>query len=159
MNNIESALKNTFSIALEELAFAEIDTWEFGVDMPEPGEKLFWGVIDVLEPEKGELLITISREHLNSLTEEMYGFMTEEISFSTLKDALGEFINTISGLLISEIIPKDKKFTLGIPKTGKGAFPVMTNPVASISLVIESKLIFSCVGGKSDNIFQKHLNL
>lgn len=99
------------SATFENMAFMEVLTRDESSAL----QDVMWTSILVHNPTQGELSLVIPKELLVRITETLLGSTPEEVSEQNLKDILAEILNTIAGRFLSEIIPEDQTFRLGLP--------------------------------------------
>lgn len=99
------------SATFENMAFMEVLTLDESPSL----EDVMWTSILVHNPTQGELSLAIPKELLVKITETILGSTQEEVTEKNLKDILAEMLNTIAGRFLSEIIPDDQTFRLGLP--------------------------------------------
>lgn len=92
-----------------------------------------WTSIAIIKPIHGTMILEFKCGYAQKLTEAIYGEIGDDnLSASTVLDAVAELINTISGRFIDELISADKEFELGLPNTGEGDTPEIENEVISL---------------------------
>lgn len=81
---------------------------------PELPKEICAASIQITAPQKATLSLIIPQELAWLIADNLYG--PEDLSNELIADMLGELVNTISGKLLSLIIPT-QHFTLAIPQT------------------------------------------
>jgi len=138
---VEQALSNAISKTLEEMSFSEVIKEESKkLDAIKNG--VYCASLTVSDPFIGKLSLYMSTSLAEKLTEATFGVEnivpTEEI----VLDALREFINTIFGCALAEIVDNDKSFMLGLPNSEVlDSFDVSSVPDAQLYLVDQEYLV------------------
>lgn len=133
-NGWEGIIVPLISEIIENTAFTEV----MSVGSPPEYELDAKGAsLLVHDPVQAEFQLIMESRLLKYLAAIVYGSMAGEISEQSEGDFLDELLNTIAGRFLSQILPADKSFTLGIPERFSGPFVVPAPPVPSWSFVVE----------------------
>ncbi|MFZ5570550.1 MAG: chemotaxis protein CheX [Thermodesulfobacteriota bacterium] len=80
----------------------------------------YWCSIPVISPLKGSMLMIIPATLAVEITKNLYGWTDNaELTETVELDAIAELVNTISGRLLSFLLPEDQSFELGLPETSE----------------------------------------
>lgn len=109
---------------IESLAFLEVTP---SPEPPVPDENTLWVDMLVHDPVQGEFRLTVPSQLLALITETLYGQPAAEIPEATRLDLLAELLNTIAGRFLSELLPAETSFKLGLPTLVHSQFP-QANP-------------------------------
>ena len=118
------ALSGALSQSLETLAFVEI--LPLGENAPPeaemidiyPRNKVYWATIPIVKPNTGSLTVILSEELCSLLTEQIYGFIEDEITMEMLQDAVAELANVVSGRFLDAYLEGAHTFELDVPIKG-----------------------------------------
>ena len=147
LNKLETVLAAAVSKTMENMTFEEIETPKNHNGNPFTGNNKYWAVLPLIKPYSGELVLEITTDYGKILAEEVYGNTDVVISESSIKDVLAEIANTIAGRFIDGLTPQSQQFELGLPTTGRGQVPDMTNRIATILINVgEHPLVISIKG-------------
>lgn len=105
---------------LENMAFIEVIP-ETGETEALPGTDCLGVRLFVHDPVQGEFLLVMPWELINQITQTVLGSDQGEPSEESLFDLLAELLNTVVGRFLSEILPPDQVFRLGVPERCQGS--------------------------------------
>lgn len=104
----EEALTWVVSSTFEKMGFMGAKLTD---DTPPPANSIT-AVMDILDPVQGKIFFS-APQHLGwAIAENLYGL--EDLTMEAVGDMMTELLNTITGSLISELMP-DKAFNLSLP--------------------------------------------
>ncbi len=133
---LKHALTLAITQTMENMTFEEVTTvTNDKVTVVSPPNAV-WALLPLKRPYKGNLVLDASSEYSESLVHEVYGFCDEDTLETSINDVLSEVANTIGGRFLSELIPSDEEFELGLPDCGKGNPPNFKNEAITINLKI-----------------------
>lgn len=118
-------------LAFEEVVFEETISPPFP-EIPEP----IHSIIQVDTPTVGELGILLSRQLILQFTESIHGIPMEEIPADLVNDNLNELLNTLAGRILSGKLAENRLYSLGLPRSGTGSFPQISNPVRYLKFLV-----------------------
>lgn len=151
-NGWEGIIVPLISEIIENTAFTEV----MPIESPPEYELEAQGAsLLVHDPVQGEFQLIMENSLLKYLAAIVYGSMAGEISEQSEGDFLDELLNTIAGRFLSQILPSDKSFTLGIPERFSGPFVVPAPPVPSWSFVVEGMYFTLLASGDSLEALEK----
>jgi len=166
-------LCQTLMAVVADLAFIELKAAGHEKQAAVPAH--FWKMkLQIVRPQKGEMLLSVEPGLLREITRNIYGFKTGQPTRDQELDTLAELLNTIGGRIMQMIVPPNVKYELGLPAVwdagcwmwdvGKEGIGVAnanqkpTSPLApgtsrapGMSFIFrfeERRLIFSVVGNK-----------
>ncbi len=73
--------------------------------------------LSVTAPVVMEIHLSMAEELVRQIVETMYTIDAEDITQEQIVDVLAETLNTLSGCLMTELLPTDQTFSLGLPET------------------------------------------
>ena len=119
MLEVQQKLKEKLSAVLEEtfenMAFISIEEVEKD-QLPIDDVQLLEVRLMVTTPVLMEIYLILTDELLRQVVETMYTIDAEEITDEQIQDVLSETLNTFAGLLMTELLPADQAFSLGLPE-------------------------------------------
>lgn len=107
---------------LENMVFMEVAE-QRGTPTEIPAEELTWTSLLVNDPIQGELYLALPAELLKKITGNVFGLAEEEVTSSQGYDILNELLNTIAGLFLTNLLPGEQEYNIGLPSLGAGALP------------------------------------
>ena len=132
--------------AIESLAFMEVSAAE---DFLGSDESVLWVTLLVYDPVQGEFQLIMPRELISEIAEIVYGPLMDEITDQNILDLLAEMLNTIAGRFLSEILPDDESFKLGIPESAKGIYLKPEPPAKIWNFAIDEMRFSLSASGES----------
>ena len=147
---LKTALLEAVSQALENMAFEEVDLVdETSMSRVEVGGNL-WAILPIVTPLSGEMILSLSPECARRITENIYGTLEDgQLEKGADLDAVAEILNTIAGRFVHALVPSNQSFDFGLPKTGKGAVPVIPPQViTSVSIDAGGHIVTAIVVGE-----------
>ena len=116
------AMINAASQTLENMAFMEV--MEHGDKAYEiPAEETAWTSMLIHDPVQGEIRLAMPQTLLKKLTGNIFALDEEEITESQMNDILNELLNTIAGLFMTNLLPDEQEYQLGLPELGTDELP------------------------------------
>lgn len=116
------AMINAASQTLENMAFMEV--MEHGGESYEiPGDEAAWTSMLIHDPVQGEVRLAMPQNLLKKLTGNIFGLDEEDITENQMHDILNELLNTIAGLFMTNLLPDEQEYQLGLPELGEGELP------------------------------------
>ena len=115
---IENEVSKALSTTLEAMSFSEV----IRVDRVRPDEmsrEMVYAHLHIESPQDGYLALYMPVSLASKLTEATFGVLEEEPGLEMMLDALGEFVNTITGCALVSILSDTESFSLGLPECGK----------------------------------------
>lgn len=113
---LESFLHQAISKTLEEMSFSEVFKPE-DESLVELSGKQIVAQLKVVEPKAGELTLILSEGLACDLTKATFGFLEGPPTEDMVKDAMGEFVNTIFGCALNDVLEGGQAFMLDLPET------------------------------------------
>ncbi len=111
----EQALLQSFSSTLENLAFMEISAFRKTAAPAIPAD--IRGIrLPIYAPVEATLDLRMPLRLLTEIGEAVYAIPREELDAQMLGDLLAEILNTAAGLLMTELLPSQQAFHLGLPE-------------------------------------------
>lgn len=107
---------------LENMVFMEIIE-QRGTPTEIPAEELAWSSLLIKEPVQGELRLVVPTELLKKITGNVFGIDEEEVTTSQAYDILNELLNTIGGLFMTNLLPREQQYKIGLPNLEAGSLP------------------------------------
>ncbi len=138
---------------LENMAFVEVTEQPEELELKIPDEAS-WVSILIHDPVQGEIRLAMPQILLQEMTANMFGIETEEATESQQQDIIAEILNTLAGLFMTNLLPDDKTYQLGLPEHGDGPLPENEDNAIVWNLQIENSpllLVASGVGLVSEN--------
>lgn len=105
----EEALAKVVSSTFEKMGFMEARLTD---EEPAEAGNTVIAVIDILTPIQATIFFSAPRNLGWAIAENLYGL--EDMSLEVVADMMSELLNTISGSLLSELMPEEQ-FNLSIP--------------------------------------------
>ena len=136
------AARQTF----ENMAFVEVREQAAELSAQSPQDPV-WACILINDPLQGEIRLTLPRELLIELAANMFGLETEEVTKGHQQDIIAEILNTLAGLFMTNLLPDDQAYKLGLPEHGTGESPPTEEDSVVWNLQVEQHpLILVAVG-------------
>lgn len=105
----ETTLARVVSSTFEKIGFMEARATEAEPAVQNP----ITAAMDILSPARARVFFS-APQHLGwTIAENLYG--PEDLTLEVVGDMVGELLNTITGSLLSELLP-DQQFSLSIPR-------------------------------------------
>ncbi len=116
---LSAAVDKALSGTLESMAFAEVVPLRKVPDCEVVDELNVYTMIDLLEPRAGKVVLILSKQLAESITESIYGMFEEgELGPDHQRDAVNEILNTLTGRFCVEMFGENTIYNLGIPEFG-----------------------------------------
>jgi CheY-specific phosphatase CheX len=117
-----SAMIAAVQQTLENMVFMEIIE-ERGTPREIPARDLVWSSLLVNDPIQGEIRLAVPAELLKKITSNVFGIDEEEVTTSQAYDILNELLNTIAGLFMTNLLPENQQYSIGLPSLEAGNLP------------------------------------
>lgn len=121
-NSFYSAMIAAAQRTLEHMVFMDIIE-ERGTPGNIPAEHLARCSLLISEPVQGEIHLAVPSELLQKITGNVFGIDDEEVTTSQAYDILKELLNTIAGLFMTSLLPRDQEYKIGLPNIAAGDLP------------------------------------
>ncbi len=148
-----SATKATIAEAVERALGTTLETMAFEQAIPVDGpleceEEMYWANLPILEPYYGGVSFITCKTGANMLVELVHGPPEDEgLPPEILFDTFAELINTLGGRFMSELVPDDVSFKLGLPQTGRSDAQAQGDVAYSgVFQIDEYKLVVTVTG-------------
>jgi hypothetical protein len=113
VEKIDNAVLRAVTDTLENMAFMEV----FPVlEDLSPGQVEMTAALLFHEPQQGEIRIAMPPALLEKISRTVFGLPAEGAAAPDPKDILAEFLNTIAGRFLIELLPADQPFRIGLPE-------------------------------------------
>lgn len=122
-NPFYPAMINAVRQTLENMVFMEVIE-QRGTPSVIPADGLAWSSMLINEPVQGELRLAVPSELLKKITGNVFGVDEEEVTSSQTDDILNELLNTIGGLFMTNLLPKEQQYKIGLPSLEAGDLPL-----------------------------------
>ncbi len=146
----DNALYKAMLIAVcqtfENMAFVEVTEQAEDFPLQMPGETA-WVSILINDPVQGEIRLSIPQNLLVEMTANMFGIEREEVNENQKQDIIAELLNTLAGLFMTQLLPDDQTYKLGLPEHGEGPFPDIEDGSIVWNLQIEGSPFMLCASG------------
>jgi len=136
------ATRQTF----ETMAFVEVTEQSEEIP-PETPTQVAWVSILIHDPLQGELRMALSEGALTSMTADMFGIEIDEVANIQRQDIIAEILNTLAGLFMTNLIPADQTYRLGLPEHGDGPLPSTEDAAIIWNLQIEGEPLLIAAHG------------
>lgn len=152
MSDKESALYQAMLDAmcttLENMAFVEVteQSDELGTQVPEDA---VWVSILIHDPLQGEVRLAMSETLLTDMTANMFGLEPDEVMGEQKQDIIAEILNTLAGLFMTNLLPDDQTYQLGLPEHGDGPLPEVEEGSVIWHLQVEEQPLLLVASGAS----------
>ena len=121
-NPFYPAMIDAVQQTLENMVFMEVIE-ERGTPSEIPPDELAWSSMLVNEPVQGELRLALPAGLLKKITGNVFGIDDEEVTTSQAYDILNELLNTIGGLFLTNLLPQEQQYKIGLPNLEAGELP------------------------------------
>lgn len=113
MSKIDAVALRAVAETLENLAFMEA----LPAHEESPGNGLgLTAALLVHEPQQGEVRISLPSALLEKISRNLFGHPAEGVAVPDPKDLLAELLNTIAGRFLTELLPPEQPFRIGLPE-------------------------------------------
>jgi len=114
MKMVDKAMAKAVIDTLENLAFMEVGpapetSWEM------TGQSIIAALL-CHEPLQGEIRGIFPRGLITEIAVTVFGLQDEACSEATMQDVSAEILNTIAGRFLSELLPEQQTFRIGLPE-------------------------------------------
>jgi len=115
---LQGKITSVLAETLENMAFLDVD--ESSLDELEELEgKRLSVTLMVVKPILLEMRLEMDEELLIQVVETVYTMDRDEITEQQVEDLLAEFLNTLAGRFMAEVLPEDQTFALNLPEINK----------------------------------------
>jgi CheY-specific phosphatase CheX len=121
-------MERAVTTTLENMAFMEARALHKEHDCLAPSP-VYCANLLVLDPFQGELVMLMPEELLRRIAGNIYALPEEELSDRMLADLMSELLNTIAGIFLSELLPSDQTFGMGLPTISRDECQELEPPV------------------------------
>ena len=120
--SLDQAMRMATSQTLENMAFTEAkDHYDQNYEIP--ADELVWSYLMINDPLQGEIRLALSKTTLMELTTAIFGLDESEVTPAQEQDILNEILNTIAGLFMTNLLPANQQFKIGLPERGEEPLP------------------------------------
>ena len=113
--------------------------------------------IQVLDPVKGRVGLVVDRRLARQMALDMYACEPKELTDQMVTDFVAELINTISGQMMSDVLPDEQLFQLGLPDVTEGASLAYAGDTHSFFVQVKSCCVVVNLSGDSlVDLFSTH---
>ncbi len=140
-----AVLNSVVEEAMESMAFLEALPRE---ETPVFAENVMGVSLAVLAPVAGVFHLLVEKELVQYLAEILYGSSQKEITEQHRNDLLAELLNTVAGRFLSETVPSNESFRLGIPQIMTGFSTLPSPPARCRHFQVEGMNFSVCLGGE-----------
>jgi CheY-specific phosphatase CheX len=116
------AMLDAVRMTFENMAFLEVTEQSPEVLLEMPLESV-WVSILIHDPIQLELRLVLAQSLLSEMTADMFSIELEEIAETQRLDIVAELLNTLAGLFMTNLLPDDQTYQLGLPEHGEGPVP------------------------------------
>ena len=116
------AMITATSNTLENMVFMEAME-HFDPDVELSAEGTAWTSLLINDPVQGEIRLAMPETLLKKFSGNVFGIDEEELTDSQMNDILNEMVNTIAGLFMTNLLPDDQQYQLGLPELGEAELP------------------------------------
>ncbi len=111
---IAEAVSETFG----NMAFLDVAPVQ-DATLPEDVQQVIWAKLLIHDPIQSEMMLYIPESALSTIAKSIYAIPEDELSSQIKIDCIAELLNTIAGRFLTDILPADRSFQLGLPETGE----------------------------------------
>ncbi|MBU0484929.1 MAG: hypothetical protein KKB30_10495 [Proteobacteria bacterium] len=142
----DDIMYSAISETIESMAFMEVIPTD---DSHEPEKDCLCVSLLVHDPVQGEFELFMGRDLITMLADTVYGPVMAEVSDQNIFDLLAEILNTVVGRFMSDILPEDTSFKLGVPEICVGDCSRNTSSLKKWEYIIEDFTFGLTVTGES----------
>lgn len=124
---LTSAMTGAVSICLENMAFMSVDLLPADDDRP-AAARCSSATLLVHDPVPDEIRLEMPAEVLSEIACSIYSVSADELSAQQRLDILAEMLNTIVGLFLTDLLPSDQDFRIGLPEVEEDAGTIIEPP-------------------------------
>jgi hypothetical protein len=112
--DLEKKLLQSLGKAFETLSFKEV----LPAEEPETFSTSGWFMaeVEILSPVPGKVALYLPLHLARLLVLEMFSLDAKEVPQNLIEDCLGEYVNTIAGCLLGDLLGRNQLFNLGLPR-------------------------------------------
>lgn len=100
-----------------------------------PAEDLAWTSMMINDPVQGEVRLAVPSDLLRQITANVFGISEEEVTSTQGYDILNELLNTIGGLFLTNLLPDDQEYKIGLPCLGDRPLPEVDDTTVTWHLI------------------------
>lgn len=112
---LQEKITSVLAETLENMAFLDVDE-SSREEIEELEGKRLSVTLMVSKPILLEMRLEMDEELLLQVVETVYTMDREEITEQQVEDLLAEFLNTLAGRFMAEVLPEDQTFALNLPE-------------------------------------------
>lgn len=142
------AMLDAISTTLENMAFVEVTEQPEELELLVPAQAA-WVSILIHDPVQGEVRLAMPQPLLSEITANMFGIEADEIEENQKKDIIAEILNTLAGLFMTNLLPDDQTYQLGLPEHGEGDLPETEEGSVVWNLQVEEQPLLLTATGVS----------
>ncbi|MFH0925312.1 MAG: chemotaxis protein CheX [bacterium] len=148
-NGLNEIMFEAVSEALENMAFMEVILSDNIGLQCDNTKKTRWAKLRIKAPVQGEFCLVISEPLILEIVEAIYSLPSEEFTDKFITDTLGELLNIIAGRFFYKTLPKDRTFTLGLPRVGYNNYNKLDQEIIKWNFTVGEKNLLLIASGKS----------
>ena len=149
-NNPYEAMLDAVRMTFENMAFLEV-TEQSQEALLEMSPESDWVSILVHDPIQVEIRLVMTREMLSGMTADMFSIEIEEVTKFQRLDIFAELLNTLAGLFMTNLLPDDQTYQLGLPVLGVGMVPEIEEDSMVWRLQVEGAPLLVVASGENFN--------
>jgi len=143
---IYSAMLEAVCDTFEKMAFVEVTEQSDELEQEIPSDAI-WVSILIHDPLQGEIRLAIPQGLLTNMTADMFGIELSDVEEKQRQDIIAEILNTLAGLFMTNLLPDDQSYKLGLPEHGEGPIPEVEDGSILWNLKIEGSPLLLIVNG------------
>ncbi|EAT15792.1 chemotaxis protein CheX [Desulfuromonas acetoxidans] len=116
---LQEKITSVLAETLENMAFLDVDE-SSREELEELDGKRLSVTLMVAKPILLEMRLEMGEELLMQVVETVYTMDRDEITEQQVEDLLAEFLNTLAGRFMAEVLPEDQTFALNLPEINQG---------------------------------------
>ncbi len=147
-STLYKAMLDAIRTTLENMAFVEVAEQSEENLQPMPTDAA-WVNILIHDPLQGEVRLAMPDSLLSDLTANMFSLEPEEVEDGQKQDIIAETLNTLAGLFMTNLLPDDQKYKLGLPEVGEGPLPENEEGAIVWHLQVEEQPLLLVASGAS----------
>jgi hypothetical protein len=113
------AMLSATSQTLENMVFTEVME-HFDQNVEPDLANTAWTSLRIKDPVQGEIRLAMPITLLKTFSGNIFNVAEEELKDSQMNDILNEMVNTLAGLFMTNLLPDDQPYQLGLPEQGTG---------------------------------------
>nr|WP_320050068.1 chemotaxis protein CheX [uncultured Desulfuromonas sp.] len=112
---LQEKITSVLAETLENMAFLDVDD-SSEEEIAELDTKNLSVTLMITKPILMEMRLEMDQELLLQVVETVYTMDREDITEQQVEDLLAEFLNTLAGRFMTELLPADQTFSLNLPE-------------------------------------------